>query len=177
MTISLILGGVKSGKSALAEGQAIDSQLKVTYIATATAGDSAMRQRINHHQQQRPTDWQTIEEPIHLAKQLQDHCSANHCILVDCLTLWLTNLLMQNDEALLRSETNDLIASLANIKGKLIIVSNETNMGIMPLGDITRRYCDEIGLLHQTIAALSDTVVLTIAGLPHILKGKLDDRT
>jgi adenosylcobinamide kinase/adenosylcobinamide-phosphate guanylyltransferase len=176
MTISLILGGVKSGKSALAERQAINSQLKLTYIATATAGDSAMRQRINYHQQQRPTDWKTIEEPIYLAKQLQDHCADNHCILIDCLTLWLTNLLMQADEALLRAEINAFVASLANIKGQLIIVSNETNMGIMPLGEITRRYCDEIGLLHQTIAALSDNVVLTVAGLPHILKGKLNDR-
>lgn len=176
MTISLILGGVKSGKSALAERQASASELKVTYIATATADDLAMQQRISHHQQHRPSHWQTIEEPIHLAEQLQRQCIDNHCVLVDCLTLWLTNLLMQDNDVLLKSEIDALLATLPNIKGELIIVSNETNMGIMPLGDITRRYCDEIGLLHQAIAALSDTVVLTVAGLPHILKGKLHDR-
>lgn len=175
MTISLILGGVKSGKSALAEREAIASQLNVTYIATATADDLAMQQRIKHHQQHRPTHWQTIEEPIHLAKQLQQYCLDNQCVLVDCLTLWLTNLLMKDDEALLKSEITALLAILSNIKGELIIVSNETNMGIMPLGDLTRRYCDEIGLLHQAIASVSDTVVLTIAGLPHILKGTLHD--
>lgn len=175
MSISLILGGVKSGKSALAERQAIASKLAVTYIATATADDLAMKARINHHQQQRPVHWQTIEEPIQLAEQLRQHGTENHCILVDCLTLWLTNLLMQDNEALLKSEIDSLLALLPNIKGNLIFVSNETNMGIMPLGDLTRRYCDEIGLLHQAISALSDTVVLTIAGLPHILKGTLHD--
>ncbi len=176
MSVSLILGGVKSGKSALAERLAISTKLNVTYIATATADDTAMQQRISHHQQQRPSHWHTVEEPIQLAKVLADHCQNNQCVLVDCLTLWLTNLLMQDNEALLQTEIATLLDILPNIKGKLIIVSNETNMGIMPLGDLTRRYCDEIGLLHQAIAALSDTVVLTVAGLPHILKGKLHDR-
>lgn len=176
MTISLILGGVKSGKSALAERVAIASQLNVTYIATATADDVAMQQRIKHHQQHRPTHWHTIEEPLHLAQQLQQHCLDKQCVLVDCLTLWLTNLLMTDNDEFLNSEIAALLAILPSIKGELIIVSNETNMGIMPLGDLTRRYCDEIGLLHQAIAAISDTVVLTVAGLPHLLKGTLHDR-
>ncbi|KKK50324.1 hypothetical protein LCGC14_3126150, partial [marine sediment metagenome] len=122
----------------------------------------------------RPANWHTIEEPIHLAEQLQKHCTKNECVLVDCLTLWLTNLLMTDNEVLLKTEIAALLAALPCIKGELIFVSNETNMGIMPLGDLTRRYCDEIGLLHQAIATLSDTVVLTVAGLPHILKGTLD---
>jgi len=176
MTISLILGGVKSGKSALAERVASATKLNVTYIATATADDLAMQQRIKHHQQGRPADWYTIEEPIQLAEQLQKYCIDNQCVLVDCLTLWLTNLLMTDNDMLLKTEISALLSVLPNIKGELILVSNETNMGIMPLGDLTRRYCDEIGLLHQAIAALSDTVVLTVAGLPHILKGTLDDR-
>jgi len=176
MTISLVLGGVKSGKSALAERMAIASKLKVTYIATATADDEAMQRRIRHHQQDRPAHWLTIEEPINLAAYLQQHCSENQCVLVDCLTLWLTNLLMIDNDALLKTEIAALLAILPGIKGELIIVSNETNMGIMPLGDLTRRYCDEIGLLHQAIATLSNTVVLTVAGLPYILKGTLDDR-
>tara|TARA_R110001583_G_scaffold107837_3_gene256532 strand:+ start:1756 stop:2289 length:534 start_codon:yes stop_codon:yes gene_type:complete len=176
MTISLILGGVKSGKSALAERVAIASQLNVTYIATATADDIAMQQRIKHHKQHRPTHWHTVEEPLHLAEQLQKHCLDQHCVLVDCLTLWLTNLLMADNKDLLKTEIAALLDILTNIEGELIIVSNETNMGIMPLGDLTRRYCDEIGLLHQAIAAISDTVVLTVAGLPHLLKGTLHDR-
>lgn len=175
MTISLILGGVKSGKSALAERVAIATKLKVTYIATATADDVGMKKRIKHHQKDRPAHWHTIEEPIKLAEQLQQHCVANQCVLVDCLTLWLTNLLMADNKVLLKTEIAALLVILPNIKGELIIVSNETNMGIMPLGDLTRRYCDEIGLLHQAIAAISDTVVLTVAGLPHILKGTLHD--
>lgn len=176
MSVSLILGGVKSGKSALAERLAISTMLNVTYIATATADDAAMQQRINHHQQHRPSHWHTIEEPIQLAKALTKHCQSNQCVLVDCLTLWLTNLLMQDNEALLQTEITALLETLPNIKGELIIVSNETNMGIMPLGDLTRRYCDEIGLLHQKIATISDTVVLTVAGLPNILKGNLNER-
>lgn len=176
MSISLILGGVKSGKSALAERLAISALLNVTYIATATADDTAMQQRISHHQQHRPSHWHTVEQPIQLAKALTEHCQSNQCVLVDCLTLWLTNLLMQDNEALLQTEITALLELLPNIKGELIIVSNETNMGIMPLGDLTRRYCDEIGLLHQKIATISDNVVLTVAGLPHILKGNLDER-
>lgn len=175
MHISLILGGVKSGKSALAERLAISTMLNVTYIATATADDTAMQQRIHHHQQHRPPHWHTVEEPIQLAKALTEHCQSKQCVLVDCLTLWLTNLLMQDNDTILKTEIAALLAILPNIKGELIIVSNETNMGIMPLGDLTRRYCDEIGLLHQAIAALSDTVVLTVAGLPHILKGNLHE--
>lgn len=176
MTINLILGGVKSGKSALAERVAHASQLDVTYIATATADDLAMQQRIKHHQQHRSAHWRTIEEPVHLAKQLQQYCVNNQCVLVDCLTLWLTNLLMSENEILLKNEIDALLAILPTLNGELIMVSNETNMGIMPLGDLTRRYCDEIGLLHQAIAAVSDTVVLTVVGLPHILKGTLHDR-
>lgn len=173
MSISLILGGVKSGKSALAERLASASNLNVTYIATATADDLAMQQRIQHHRQQRPKHWQTREEPLYLATALQQSCQPQQCVVVDCLTLWLTNLLMKNDDAMLTNEIDALLATLPNLTGELIIVSNETNMGIMPLGELTRRYCDEIGLLHQAIATISDTVVLTVAGLPHILKGTL----
>lgn len=176
MSVSLILGGVKSGKSALAERLAINSMFNVTYIATATADDTAMQQRISHHQQHRPSHWLTVEQPIQLAKALTAHCQSEQCVLVDCLTLWLTNLLMQENEALLQTEITTFLELLPNIKGELILVSNETNMGIMPLGDLTRRYCDEMGLLHQKIAAVSNTVVLTVAGLPHILKGNLDER-
>ena len=173
MTTTLILGGVKSGKSALAESLAIRSSLNVHYIATASADDGEMQKRIETHQQRRPSHWQTVETPIHLAATIQQHCTANQCVLVDCLTLWLTNLLMQDDEVQLQREIDLLVDCFNNIDGTLIMVSNETNMGIMPLGELTRRYCDEIGILHQRIAKQCNNVVLTVAGLPHILKGQI----
>ncbi len=173
MATTLILGGVKSGKSALAEQLALDSKLAVTYIATASADDSEMQQRITQHRQRRPSHWQTIEEPIHLAKIISKHANTRQCILVDCLTLWLTNLLMLDNDAILKREIDVLVSVIKTNKTALILVSNEANMGIMPLGELSRRYCDEVGVLHQRIAQCADNVILTVAGLPHILKGKL----
>jgi len=173
MTTSLILGGVKSGKSRLAEHYAKNTGLSVYYIATAQAGDEEMQKRIQYHQQSRPSDWITIEEPIKLSATIKKYCLKNQCVLVDCLTLWLTNLLLSDNEAVISSEIDALLTSLKQTEGELILVSNETNMGIVPLGELSRRYCDEIGLLHQRIAQVSDNVILTIAGLPHSLKGQL----
>lgn len=174
MNTTLVLGGVKSGKSRLAEQLAKQSELDVIYIATATADDNEMQQRINHHQQQRPKHWQTVEAPISLANTLQQVCNDDSCILVDCLTLWLTNLLTNDDKSLVDQEIEDLLSLLPTLPGQLIIVSNETNMGIMPLGELTRQYCDRIGILHQQIAEIFDRVILTVAGLPHVLKGQIE---
>ncbi|NQY27373.1 MAG: bifunctional adenosylcobinamide kinase/adenosylcobinamide-phosphate guanylyltransferase [Piscirickettsiaceae bacterium] len=175
MTTTLILGGVKSGKSVLAEAVAHKSAMTVTYIATASGQDDEMQYRIQTHQRRRPKQWQTVETPLHLASAIQQHCVEKHCVLVDCLTLWLTNLLMQENETLLRREIDALVDCINQLEGTLIMVSNETNMGITPLGELTRRYCDEVGVLHQRIAQKCDNVVLTVAGLPHILKGHLHD--
>jgi adenosylcobinamide kinase / adenosylcobinamide-phosphate guanylyltransferase len=173
MNKTLVLGGVKSGKSRLAEKLAKKSEREVIYIATATADDEEMQQRINHHQQQRPEHWQTVEAPINLATTLQQVCNDDSCILVDCLTLWLTNLLMNDDKNLVDQEIEALLSLLPILPGQLIFVSNETNMGIMPLGELTRQYCDRIGILHQQIAEIVDRVILTVAGLPHVLKGQI----
>lgn len=169
---TLILGGVRSGKSRLAERLAGESGLPVTYIATATAGDDEMRARIAAHRARRPADWFVVEEPSALAAALRGHAAPNRCLLVDCLTLWLTNLLMADDPSLLERERAALLDTLPDLPGQLILVSNETNMGIMPLGDLSRRYCDEAGTLHQELARICGRVILTIAGLPHILKGE-----
>ena len=169
---TLILGGVRSGKSRLAEKIAQQSQLPVIYIATATGEDDEMRQRIALHQAHRPKAWQVIEEPIRLASALQRYATSSHCLLVDCLTLWLTNLLMHNDEKQFSSERQALLQLLPDLPGKILMVSNETNLGITPLGELSRRYCDEAGKLHQEIAQCCDQVVMTIAGLPMMLKGK-----
>ena len=170
MAKTLILGGVKSGKSRLAEQRATNSELPVLYVATARADDNEMQQRIVLHQQQRPAHWTTIEVPLHLAAALQQH-AANICILVDCLTLWLTNLLLADDEKFIRDEIQQLLDTLPTLQAEIILVSNETSMGIVPMGELTRRFCDEAGRLHQQLAVMVDNVILTVAGLPHALKG------
>jgi len=171
MVKTLILGGVKSGKSRLAEQRAINSELPVCYFATACADDSEMQQRIALHQQQRPAHWTTVEVPLHLAAALKQHAAVKKCMLIDCLTLWLTNLLLADDEPLLRDEIEQLLKTLPTLDAEIIMVSNETSMGIVPMGELTRRFCDETGRLHQQLAVLADNVILTVAGLPHPLKG------
>lgn len=168
---TLILGGMRSGKSRLAEKLAIESQLPVTYIATATAQDEEMRQRIATHREQRPDHWQVVEEPLKLATALSS-VTTEQCILLDCLTLWLTNLLLTDDSSLFAQEREAFLNVLPTLENRLIIVSNETNMGITPMGELSRRYCDEAGRLHQELAQHCDQVILTVAGLPHSLKGE-----
>ena len=160
----LILGGMRSGKSRLAEQHAQASGLPVIYLATATVQDDEMRARVAHHQAQRPGHWHLIEEPLSLASALQRHAAESHCVLVDCLTLWLTNLLCMQDEARLQQEVAALLEVLPGLPGEIILVSNETGMGVVPLGELTRRYCDEAGRLHQAVAQCCERVILTVAG-------------
>lgn len=168
----LILGGVRSGKSRLAEQHANDSGLDVVYVATAQVLDAEMQQRIAHHRARRPAHWQVVEAGHGLAQVLQQQARADRCVLVDCLTLWLTQLLCDVSEAELRREVDALLAVLPTLPGQIILVSNETNMGVVPLGELSRRYCDEAGRLHQQLGALCERVILTVAGLPLIVKGK-----
>lgn len=180
--IELILGGARSGKSSLAEQRASEAGLAVTYIATGEAGDGEMAVRIAHHKTRRPPQWGLVEEPLHLAAALRQHASANHCLLVDCLTLWLSNLLFRGkaaqqaeagqtvDCALLREETQALIDCLPHLPGRVILVSNEVGLGIIPMGAITRLYVDEAGRLNQRIAQVCDRVTFVAAGLPMELK-------
>ena len=172
---TLILGGVRSGKSRLAERLAHESKLPVTYIATATGLDEEMRQRIALHQERRPENWQVIEEPIKLAKVLTTHAKPGHFIIVDCLTLWITNLLTDKDTTIFESERAAFLSIIPTVPGTIILVSNETNMGVTPLGELSRRYCDEAGYLHQELAQKCEQVALTIAGIPLIVKGKLGE--
>lgn len=169
----LILGGARSGKSRMAESKALASGLDVTYIATATVYDDEMQQRVNKHRDDRPSHWALIEEPVYLADTITSLSAANSapsCILIDCLTLWVTNLLMQEDDALFHEQKRRFLDAITHTPAHLIMVSNETGMGIIPLGDITRRFVDETGWLHQEIAAIADEVTLSVAGLPHVLK-------
>ncbi|MDE2052448.1 MAG: bifunctional adenosylcobinamide kinase/adenosylcobinamide-phosphate guanylyltransferase [Gammaproteobacteria bacterium] len=192
----LILGGVRSGKSCLAERRARESGLEVVYIATALARDDLeLQQRIERHRQRRPAQWITIEEPYQLGAALRLHAAAERCIVVDCLTLWLTNLLYADDTSPpaktdasratptnastlsvdglshLTAERAALLDVLPDLPGDVIFVSNETGLGVVPRGELTRRFIDEAGRLHQELARLCDRVIFTVAGLPQFLKG------
>ncbi len=178
----LILGGARSGKSLLAEKRAADSGRHVIYLATAQAGDGEMARRIAHHRSRRPADWGCTEETLHLAAKLHELAAPNRCILVDCLTLWLSNLLFagraatqaEADQAidcpLLAEETTLLIDSLAQLPGQIILVSNEVGWGIVPMHPVSRLFADEQGRLNQRVAAACDRVTLVAAGLPLTLK-------
>ncbi len=169
----LILGGARSGKSLYAETCATESGLDVIYVATAQALDDEMQQRIKHHQQQRPVHWQLIEEPINLVSTLKDNANNKTCILVDCLTLWLSNQLCSEENKIqLQENINDLINILPALPGKIIFVSNEVSMGIIPMGEINRQFVDEAGRLHQRLATVCDKVTLMVAGIPSQIKGK-----
>ncbi len=168
---NLILGGARSGKSRLAEQLAMASGLPVTYIATSQPLDGEMNERVLLHRQRRPDDWGLIEEPLALAAVLRAEAAEGRCLLVDCLTLWLTNLLMLEDDQRLAEERDALLACLEQLPGALILVSNETGLGVVPMGELTRRYVDLAGWLHQAVAERCQRVVLTVAGLPLILKG------
>jgi adenosylcobinamide kinase/adenosylcobinamide-phosphate guanylyltransferase len=178
----LILGGARSGKSLLAEQRARDSGLKVVYLATAQALDDEMARRVAHHRERRPADWGCREETLHLAARLRELAAPDTCILVDCLTLWLTNLLFAGvaatqteageaiDCPLLFKEAGSLIELLPQLPGHIILVSNEVGWGIVPMHPVSRLFADEQGRLNQRVAAVCDQVTLVAAGLPLCLK-------
>ena len=170
---TLILGGARSGKSALAERLAQASGGEVVYIATAQALDTEMAARIAHHRERRPPHWHCVESPLALAGTLRAHARDGRCLLVDCLTLWLSNLLAQPDDGTFECERDALLATLPQLPGDILLVSNEVGLGIVPLGEITRRFVDEAGRLHQALGAQCDRVLFVAAGLPLALKGTL----
>ena len=169
--LQLILGGARSGKSRLAERLAADSQLDVIYIATSQPLDGELNQRVALHRERRPEHWGLVEEPLALASVLRSQARSDRCLLVDCLTLWLTNLLMLDDAPRLNAEREALLETLSSLPGEILFVSNETGLGVVPMGELTRRFVDEAGLLHQALAERCERVVFTVAGLPMILKG------
>lgn len=168
---TLVLGGVRSGKSRLAERLARNSARPVTYLATATVTDGEMDARIQAHRERRPADWQLVEEPLHLAAALREAMRPERCLIVECLTLWLANLLWAPESGLLEDELAALRALVPDLDGQVIFVGNETNQGIIPVDALARRYCDLAGQLHQDIAHYCDSVYLCVAGLPLTLKG------
>ena len=178
VTKALVLGGVKSGKSRYAQQLAEErsGDHEVVFIATARAGDEEMQRRIERHRKERPAEWRTIEEPRYLVEQLQKLQSewgagGSRLVLIDCLTLWLTQLCSEDlslDE--LSAECKRLADQVAEVSYAVVLVSNELNMGVTPLGELSRRFCDAAGLMHQALAAACDSVTLVVAGLPLQLK-------
>lgn len=174
MNTTLILGGARSGKSVFAEKLAEDSGLAVTYIATAQVYDEEFATRIQHHKDRRPADWALTEEAHYLAQALQTHAAEQRCLIVDCLTLWLAQWICNDCKPPVESswlaERTALLALLPSLPGQIILVSNEVGMGIVPLGEINRRFQDEQGRLNQAVAAVCDQVYFVAAGLPLKLK-------
>ncbi|MEM8562661.1 MAG: bifunctional adenosylcobinamide kinase/adenosylcobinamide-phosphate guanylyltransferase [Pseudomonadota bacterium] len=165
--IELILGGARSGKSALAEQRALESGCELYYLATATADDTEMAARIAAHQERRDQRWHTVEEAISLAAALNEYCQPGRCIVVDCLTLWLSNCLHAQ---CWEQEREALLSVLPQLQGQVIFVSNETGLGVVPLGELSRRFVDEAGFLHQALGETCQRVILTVAGFPLALK-------
>lgn len=168
----LILGGARSGKSRFAEDLARQTQWPVTYLATAQAWDDEMAQRIELHRQQRPAHWQLCEEPLALAEAMALQAAPGRVLLVDCLTLWLTNLLMLDDDERLARERDAFLDGLGKLPGHILLVSNETGLGVVPMGALSRRFVDQSGWLHQAVAARCERVRFMVAGLPMLLKGE-----
>ncbi|MDF1692969.1 MAG: bifunctional adenosylcobinamide kinase/adenosylcobinamide-phosphate guanylyltransferase [Zhongshania sp.] len=171
--LELYLGGARSGKSRLAEQRVRAANMQRIYVATATPGDAEMAARINHHQQQRQADdWRTVEAPEDLSAAILQHAAADKAILVDCLTLWLSNWLAKEDDDSWQQVRGRFLHTLQTAPGHIVLVSNEVGQGIVPLGALTRRFVDEAGRLHQDIAAIADRVVFVTAGLEQILKNR-----
>ena len=182
MTSTLVLGGARSGKSAHAERLAADTGRDVVYIATASAGDGEMGKRIAHHRARRPAHWRTVEEPLLLAGAIERHSKADNIILVDCLTLWLSNLMFSDGRGypdaglaelppLLHAQRKALLDVLPEVSGDIVLVSNEVGMGIVPMGAVSRLFADEAGRLNQAVAGACGRAVFIAAGLPLVLKG------
>jgi adenosylcobinamide kinase / adenosylcobinamide-phosphate guanylyltransferase len=165
---TLVFGGARSGKSRFAEQLADRSGLQKTYVATGAAHDSEMADRIQAHQQQRGPSWLTIEEPLDLNSVLIQECSSDRVVLVDCLTLWLSNMMFAEKDIV--KETRKVCETVSNLQGPCIFVSNEVGMGIVPENRLSRSFRDAQGRLNQDIAQASGQVVFVAAGLPLRLK-------
>lgn len=167
---TLVLGGIRSGKSALAEATLGANEGPVLYVATAAAGDEEMRLRIERHKARRPSAWGLLETPLKLAQALARQDSEEPpALLIDCMSLWLSNLLHAGD-GVFSQERQAFLQALAEYPGDVVIVSNEVGLGMVAMDPLSRRFCDELGWLNQDLARLCDSVVMTVAGLPLTLK-------
>lgn len=175
-SVVLVLGGVRSGKSRYAQ-QLAERSSRVTFVATAErCDDEEMHRKIERHRADRPAHWTTVEEPIALGRVVQTNGDSCDAILIDCLTLFGANIMESfgTDEAALETCVEDLCAALKTTPCKVILVSNEVGSGVVPAYALGRRFRDVVGEINQRVAAVADTVVLMVAGLPIVLKGSLE---
>ena len=171
MSFTLVLGGARSGKSAFAqtaaEAKAAETGGRLVMIATAQAFDAEMSERIHRHRVDRGAAWTTLEAPIDLAAALEG-LGANDVVVVDCLTLWMSNLMLAETDVAAAAQV--LLAEASRFDGALWLVSNEVGFGIVPDNALARRFRDEAGRLHQALAQVAGTVTLVVAGLPLRMK-------
>lgn len=166
---TLILGGARSGKSSYGESLALASGLAPVYLATARAGDGEMRARIARHRERRAGQgWRLVEEPTELAAALRREATAGTVVLVDCLSMWLSNLLVAGCEP--EPPAAALLEAIDSVEGQLLLVSSEVGLGVVPATSLGRRFRDRLGELHQEIARGAGTVVMMVAGLPLLVK-------
>ncbi|MFO1147331.1 MAG: bifunctional adenosylcobinamide kinase/adenosylcobinamide-phosphate guanylyltransferase [Alsobacter sp.] len=166
--LTLVLGGARSGKSRHAEGLVAAAPPPWHYVATAQAFDAEMEERIALHRERRGTGWRTTDAPLALPQAIRDLGGGEAPILVDCLTLWVTNLLMAERDV--RAAGADLAGAIAQARAPVVLVSNEVGLGIVPDNALARRFRDEAGHLHQMLAARADRVLFMVAGLPMAVK-------
>ncbi|PYE90035.1 adenosylcobinamide kinase /adenosylcobinamide-phosphate guanylyltransferase [Phyllobacterium leguminum] len=166
---TFVLGGARSGKSVFAEQLVEQSGLDAVYIATGQAYDDEMRERIAAHKQRRGLVWTTVEEPLDLIGALRSHAGEGRAVLVDCLTLWLTNLMMAERD--IAAEIARLAAAIPELSGAVLFVSNEVGLGIVPDNRMARAFRDHAGRLNQAVAAAANQVYFIAAGLPLKMKG------
>lgn len=165
----LVLGGARSGKSRFAEHLVTESTLEPVYVATAQAHDTEMAARIADHRLRRGAGWRTIEEPERLEETVVSEAGQGRAVLVDCLTLWLSNIMHAGAD--IDARTRSLCSAAQGLPGLLVFVSNEVGLGLVPDNPLGRRFRDAQGRLNQAVAAIADTVVFMAAGLPLFLKG------
>lgn len=166
--ITLVLGGARSGKSRFGEKLVLSSGLDPVYLATGRAHDEEMSERIAIHRERRGKSWNTIEEPLALSDALVQSCSPGSAILVDCLTLWVTNLMMA--KANVTTEYRELVSTFGNLKAPVVLISNETGLGIVPENAMAREFRDLAGEVNQAVAEIADEVWFVAAGIPLALK-------
>jgi len=171
--IILITGGARSGKSKYAELRAAALGSRRLYVATAEPKDEEMTRRISEHKSRRGDEWATIEEPVELAEALLAQRSRTDCALVDCLTLWLSNLLLQRDGKYAEEKVKELVEILPRLNFHVVLVTNEVGWGIVPDNMLARQFRDLAGWANQRIAEAANEVVLTVAGVPMIVKKEI----
>jgi len=169
--IYFITGGARSGKSSFAERLALGMEGKRAYVATAQALDAEMAAKIEKHRQDRSSTWDTYEEPLAVADLLRKLSGRYQVVLLDCLTLWLSNVMAHTDgDSAVQSRVEDLVKVLAGFAGTCLVVSNEVGLGIVPDNPLARKFRDLAGMLNQRVAQTADEVYFTAAGIPMKIK-------